>query len=214
MNIRRASASLLAALALAACDSGSSGTDASVGVDAVVPMDAPAADAPATDAAATDAPAVVDAFVTPEVAACRTETARAGAICAAEMDRSCFFAEYARLCDEGRAEAITDSMECFTTATCHTFGDPGETAVGTCLAASYAAHARTESTATRTAYCARCPASSACAAGGDGAIGVPFEHLSDARLTSLTTCFTAAGDCDGASACFLAELPELAGCFD
>ena len=125
-----------------------------------------------------------------------------------------FFTEYEQLCDEGQAAAITDSMECFTTAVCHIFADPGETAVGNCLRASYAAQPRAESTAAYEAFCTTCPTHSACAMGGDGAIGVPFEHLSSARLGTLTPCFTAAADCDGAIACLVTQLPELVACFE
>lgn len=145
------------------------------------------------------------------VAACEAAAKAAGDKCAAEADRKCLFDAYVTMCATENAAAIQAEMECFTTDVCHTFSDPGEDVVKSCLDAAYTAQATDASNAVLGVYCGSCASNTNCPS--DAASGIPFSTLSEATLSELKSCMDAAAGCMAMDACLTTTLTEIAACF-
>lgn len=149
------------------------------------------------------------------ISACQTATDKAAAKCSGAGDtmRACFFAKYRDLCQTERADAITAAMNCFTTSVCHTFGDPGETAVASCLHTSYAMFATAATMSLDTALCSKCPGMNECPTSNMGDYSIPPQHLSGPALTTLLSCVSGAAMCSDVDTCYTTQFPALTACF-
>lgn len=149
----------------------------------------------------------VDTYVDP-VAVCKAEAARVTNLCTGQ--RKCFFQQYGELCLLERSTVMTAALKCFDMG-CHTFADPGTTAIETCLKKVAADNPAMFADKAKTAYCAKCPMASGC--NGMGLIALPFETLSDSRNDQTAMCADNAADCAGADNCLTVEFPDIYACF-
>lgn len=141
---------------------------------------------------------------------CTDALEAAAKLCSAEASRACYFKALEDLCTTGRGDAVAASAACFDTGVCHTFADPGETKVETCLAASYDAFKTSSSEAVRATYCMVCTSS---CSGSPVKTPIPFEHLSVGQASALDSCLKTVKACDATvDACFTKIVPGLAAC--
>jgi hypothetical protein len=127
------------------------------------------------------------------VAQCQALASNFETRCAGDDTRRCTWGAYAKLCANGQAQLLVDSMNCLDSTTCRAFSDAN--AGNACLATVHRTGESTSARAYVESFCTACSGSNCSTVTGTAEI---LPYLSDADVTSLASC--------GGSACTFSTL--------